>query len=73
MYNQVAQTFVLDAEMRERLATLNPTASARMAQRLIEASEREYWSPSPEVLAALHDAGDELEDRLEGVFTGVAA
>ena len=73
VYNQVAQTFVLDADMRERLATLNPTASARMAQRLIEASEREYWSPSPEVLAALHDAGDELEDRLEGVITGVAA
>lgn len=73
VYNQMAQTFVLDDEMRERLATLNPTASARMANRLIEASERNYWSPSPEVLQALHDAGDELEDRLEGVLEGAAA
>jgi len=81
VYNQMAQTFVLDAEMRHRLATLNPSASARMANRLIEASERNYWSPSPEVLQALQDAGDELEDRLEGVvstdtapsFAGVAA
>ncbi len=73
VYNQVAATFVLDAAMRERLSTLNPTASARMAQRLIEASERQYWSPTPEVLQALHDAGDELEDRLEGVYTEVAA
>jgi len=54
--------------MRERLAALNPTASARMANRLIEASERNYWSPSDDVLQALQDAGDELEDRLEGVL-----
>ena len=68
VYNQMAQTFVLDRTMRERLATLNPTASARMANRLIEASERNYWSPSDDVLQALQEAGDELEDRLEGVI-----
>ncbi len=73
VYNQVAQTFVLDAEMRERLATLNPTASARMANRLIEAHERNYWSPDDDVLQALYDAGDELEDRLEGINPGAAA
>ena len=32
-------------EMRERLAALNPTASAKIANRLIEAHERQYWSP----------------------------
>ena len=63
----MAQTFMLDETMRERLADLNPMASSRMASRLIEASERNYWSPSDEVLQALHDASDELEDRLEGV------
>ena len=74
VYNQMAQTFVLDKTMRDRLATLNPTASARMANRLIEASERNYWSPSDDVLQALQDAGDELEDRLEGVIpTGALA
>lgn len=73
VYNQVAQTFVLDEDMRNRLADLNPIASARMANRLIEATERNYWSPNEDVLQALHDAGDELEDRLEGVHTGAAA
>ncbi len=73
VYNQVARTFVLDADMRERLAELNPTASARMANRLIEAHERNYWSPDDDVLQALYDAGDELEDRLEGITPGAAA
>jgi magnesium chelatase subunit H len=73
VYKQMAQTFVLDKTMRDRLAELNPTASARMANRLLEASERDYWSPSDEVLQALQEAGDELEDRLEGVVAGAAA
>ena len=53
--------------MRERLASLNPKASARVADRLIEASERRYWTPDPATLEALRQAGEELEDRLEGV------
>lgn len=73
VYKQMAKTFVLDKAMRDRLADLNPTASARMANRLIEASERNYWSPSEEELQALQQAGDELEDRLEGVVAGAAA
>ena len=58
--------------MRERLATLNPKASARVANRLIEASDRHFWSPDAATLAALHAASDDLEDRLEGI-TAVAA
>ncbi len=73
VYGQMARTFVLDKAMRDRLAELNPTASARMANRLLEASERNYWSPSEEELLALQEAGDELEDRLEGVVAGAAA
>ena len=71
VYRQLTETFVLDPEMRERLATLNPVASAKVANRLIEAHERKYWSPDPEMLDVLRRAGEELEDRLEGV--GVAA
>jgi magnesium chelatase subunit H len=56
--------------MRERLAKLNPTASARVANRLLEASERNYWQPDAQTLQALQDASDELEDRLEGVYEG---
>jgi magnesium chelatase subunit H len=71
VYRQLTETFVLDPEMRERLASLNPVASAKVANRLIEAHERKYWSPDPEMLDVLRKAGEELEDRLEGV--GVAA
>ena len=71
VYRQLTETFVLDPEMRERLAKLNPVASAKVANRLIEAHERKYWSPDPGMLDVLRRAGEELEDRLEGV--GVAA
>jgi magnesium chelatase subunit H len=67
VYQRLSETFVLDEAMRRRLAALNPQASARMANRLIEASERNYWTPDAETLAALRGAADELEDRLEGI------
>jgi magnesium chelatase subunit H len=59
--------------MRQRLAELNPTASARLANRLLEASDRQYWQPNPQVLQALRQATEELEDRLEGVYEGATA
>jgi len=67
VYQQLTQTFMLDAEMRERMAALNPKAMARVAERLIEAHRRNYWTPDAATLAALHEAGDALEDRLEGI------
>lgn len=67
IYQRMSETFVLDPEMRARLAELNPTASSRMANRLLEAHDRNYWQPDAETLAALQDAADALEDRLEGV------
>jgi magnesium chelatase subunit H len=71
VYQRLTETFVLDRAMRERLAALNPAASAKVANRLLEAHERRYWSPEPAVLDALRRAGEELEDRIEGI--GVAA
>jgi magnesium chelatase subunit H len=73
VYQKLSETFVLDPAMRERMAKLNPTASARVANRLLEAHQRSYWNPEPAVLEALQRAGDELEDRLEGVYEGMAA
>lgn len=67
VYQRLSETFVLDEAMRRRMAALNPQASARMANRLIEASERSYWTPGADTLAALQGAADELEDRLEGI------
>ncbi len=68
VYQQLSETFMLDPEMRDRLAKLNPTASARVANRLLEASNRNYWQPDDKMLDALRRAGEELEDRLEGVY-----
>ncbi len=67
VYQRLSETFVLDPEMRERLARLNSAASSRMASRLLEASDRNYWQPDAATLAALQAAADELEDRMEGI------
>jgi magnesium chelatase subunit H len=73
VYEQITETFVLDRAMRDRLADLNPTACAKVATRLLEAHERNYWTPRPDELAALREAVDDLEDRLEGLPQRVAA
>jgi len=73
VYQQLAQTFILDPAMRERMAQLNPTSSVKLAQRLIEATRRAYWKPDAETLSALLQAGEELEDRLEGIQEGLPA
>jgi magnesium chelatase subunit H len=73
VYQKLTETFVLDPEMRDRIAKLNPTASAKVASRLLEACERQYWKPDAQVLEDLRRAGEELEDRLEGVYEGAAA
>ncbi|MEL6702472.1 MAG: cobaltochelatase subunit CobN, partial [Pseudomonadota bacterium] len=67
VYQRLSETFVLDDAMRDRLAQLNPQASMRMANRLLEASDRDYWQPDDATLAALQDAADALEDRMEGI------
>jgi magnesium chelatase subunit H len=73
VYQQLTQTFVLDEDMRNRLAELNPTAAAKLANRLLEAHDRRYWQPDDSMLARLRAAGEELEDRLEGVFQRASA
>lgn len=67
VYQRMSETFVLDDDLRNRLATLNPVASSRMANRLLEASERAYWQPDEETLSALQQAADALEDQMEGI------
>jgi magnesium chelatase subunit H len=68
VYQKISETFVLDAAMRRRMSDLNPKSSARVAGRLLEACDRNLWQPDEATLAALREANDELEDRLEGVF-----
>jgi len=67
VYQELSETFVLDEAMRQRLAELNPKASMRMANRLLEATDRNYWTPSEDTLQALQNAADAIEDTLEGI------
>jgi magnesium chelatase subunit H len=67
VYQEIANTFVLDETLRNRLADLNPKACSRVTERLLEASDRSYWNPDPETLSALQAIGDSLEDRIEGI------
>jgi magnesium chelatase subunit H len=73
VYQQFTQTYVLDQSMRDRLAALNPKAAVKVVNRLLEAQRRDFWNPDAETLAALQRAGEELEDRLEGIDVEVAA
>jgi magnesium chelatase subunit H len=67
VYQRITEAYVLDEAMRKRIAEMNPRAAAKVANRLIEASERNYWSPDAATLAALYAATDAIEDALEGV------
>jgi magnesium chelatase subunit H len=73
VYRTLTETYMLDENMRRRLAELNPKASAKLANRLMEARDRNYWSPDDETWAALRAAGDEIEDRVEGIISEAAA
>ena len=71
VYEEMTKTFIMDPEMRSRLADLNPTASAKVVNRLLEASRREYWKPNEQILSVLEKAGQDLEDKIEGITEGV--
>jgi len=67
MYEQLAQNYVLDAENREFMQESNPWALHGIAERLLEAAERDMWAePDSNTLAALKQAFLEAEGDLEG-------
>jgi magnesium chelatase subunit H len=67
IYDAVAETFVLDEQMLERLRSLNPHSTRTMVGRLLEAAGRDLWKAEQSVLEKLQDAFGKLEDQLEGV------
>ena len=67
IYDEVAETFVLDSQMLERLQSLNPHSAQTLVGRLLEAAGRGFWSARPEVLRRLREVFAGLEDALEGV------
>ena len=67
IYSEVANTFLFDETMLERLRDLNPHSAHSLVQRLLEANGRGYWDVDESVLEKLRDISRSLEDQLEGV------
>ncbi len=68
VYRDIADTFLLDDAMRERIGKLNPHAAAAIARRLLEANARGYWDAGEDMLDKLSEIYGNLEDQLEGVY-----
>jgi magnesium chelatase subunit H len=67
VYDEVAETFVLDEEMLNRLSSLNPHSARSLVARLLEAQARGFWRAEGEVVEKLKGIFSTLEDRIEGV------
>jgi magnesium chelatase subunit H len=67
IYSEVANTFLFDDAMLDRLRDLNPHSAHALVQRLLEANGRGYWDAGDDVLEKLRDISRSLEDQLEGV------
>jgi magnesium chelatase subunit H len=67
IYDDVANTFVLDEVMLERLRHMNPHSMRSLVNRLLEAEARGYWNVDDEMREKLRDIIGDLEDQLEGV------
>ena len=67
IYSEVANTFLFDESMLDRLRDLNPHSAHSMVQRLLEANGRGYWDVDESTLEKLRDISRSLEDQLEGV------
>ncbi|HKZ80074.1 MAG TPA: cobaltochelatase subunit CobN [Pyrinomonadaceae bacterium] len=67
IYTGVAETFLLDSRMLERLQALNPHSAHVLVGRLLEAHGRGYWEADPKLMTRLNEIAGELEDQLEGI------
>ncbi|MCU0587923.1 MAG: magnesium chelatase subunit H [Syntrophobacteraceae bacterium] len=65
VFSAVAQRYLFDERMRNRLRENNPYAAEEMARRLLEARNRGYWNASEEEREKLRDILLEMEGDLE--------
>ncbi|WP_461864576.1 cobaltochelatase subunit CobN [Thermococcus sp.] len=65
VFNEIAQKYVLDEEMRRWFEEHNPYAIEEIARRLIEAYERGLWKTSEELIEKLMEVYSEIEGILE--------
>ena len=67
VYDQAADTYMLDAEMAQKLRDANPEAFRNIVGRAIEAQGRGFWDADEEKLEKLRELYQSAEDELEGV------
>jgi len=65
VFDQSAETYALDPVMAKRLMDANPEAFKNIVGRLLEATNRGMWEPSPDVLAQLQDLYSDIDDAIE--------
>lgn len=65
IFDDIAETFVNDAEMREFFEQNNPYALEELARRLLEAQQRGLWDADEQVLEDLRNNYLEIESWLE--------
>ncbi|TVP63366.1 MAG: magnesium chelatase subunit H [Nodularia sp. (in: Bacteria)] len=64
-WSKVAQKFVFNPEMRDRLRANNPYAEAEVIKKLSEANYRGYWQATPEEQAQLKAAYTDIDTWIE--------
>ena len=67
VYTEVANTFLLDEKMLDRLRELNPHSARSLVGRLLEAHGRGFWDAENQMLERLREIFSGLEDQLEGL------
>ena len=65
IYTDIAETFLLDSKMFERLRELNPHSVRSLAKRLLEANGRGFWNPDEEILERLRDIVLAFQDHIQ--------
>jgi len=65
MYQQIAETYALDKEIQQFFEKNNPWALHAIAERLLEAAQREMWDAPAETLQALQTLYLQSETILE--------
>jgi len=65
IWSSIAQSYIFDDEMRQRLTENNRFASAEIIKRLMEASKRDYWDATEEEIEKLKNAYLEIEGDIE--------
>jgi len=66
IFNEIANTFILNENMRNWFINVNIYALEEITRRLLEAAQRGIWKAPQEILEKLREIYSEIDARLEG-------